>query len=242
MSQVPWPRALFARRRGGSSGSRCGTPFFPRVLEGLVGLQNLVVPGQPVSIPERQVLQSVPEVEQLRAVAVQFAGQLGGGDALGEPADDQDQFAGPTLGAAQARAGERIEDSLAVTAPKVQDRGAAAAVDDHAVVSPALRAGHPLGVQPFDHGGVAGVLIHQVNDREIHGRLQTGTTRRVSPSIAPPGRDCKSASHQLAYMSPHAAIMRHPEPMKMGLGWLILDLGPFTWTEAGFSLVLRART
>src|SRR5271157_4756048 len=38
VSQVLWPLAWFARRLGGSSGSVCGTPFFPRVLVHLVGL------------------------------------------------------------------------------------------------------------------------------------------------------------------------------------------------------------
>src|SRR5512135_584298 len=42
-SQLPWPGALLARRRGGSSGSRCGTPSFPVVLVRLVGLQDLVI-------------------------------------------------------------------------------------------------------------------------------------------------------------------------------------------------------
>jgi hypothetical protein len=122
-------------------------------------------------------LQAVPEVEQFRAVAVQFAGQLGGGDALGEPADDQDQLAGPTLDAVQGRAGEGIEHPAAMAAPEVQDGGAAAAVDDHAVVSSTPRAGHPPGVQPLDQIGVAGVLVHQVGDREIHGCLRWITTR-----------------------------------------------------------------
>src|SRR5436305_801519 len=36
LAYVPWPRRLFARRRGGSPGSRCGSPFFPRVLVRLV--------------------------------------------------------------------------------------------------------------------------------------------------------------------------------------------------------------
>src|SRR3954454_9014969 len=91
-SQVPWPRALFARRRGGSSGSRCGTPFFPRILVGLVGLQHLVIQRHPVAVPEGQVLEPVPQVQQLRAVALQLPGQLGGGDTLCEPADDQHEF------------------------------------------------------------------------------------------------------------------------------------------------------
>src|SRR5437764_15441723 len=60
LSQVPWPRTLFARRRGGSSGSLCGTPFFPRVLVGLVGLQHLIIQRHPVPVPEGQVLQPVP--------------------------------------------------------------------------------------------------------------------------------------------------------------------------------------
>src|SRR5918998_3742072 len=40
LSHVPWPGRLLARRRGGSSGSVCGTPFFPRVLVHLVGLHH----------------------------------------------------------------------------------------------------------------------------------------------------------------------------------------------------------
>src|SRR5258707_5406203 len=35
-SKVPRPRRLLARRRGGSSTSGCGVPFFPRILEHLI--------------------------------------------------------------------------------------------------------------------------------------------------------------------------------------------------------------
>src|SRR3954454_3140669 len=133
-SQVPWPRTLLARRRGGSSGSGCGMPFFPRILVGFVGLQDLVVQRHPVAIPKGQVLESVPQVQQLGAVATQLARQLGGGDALGEAADDQYQLAGPPLEAMQGRVGEGIEDPPAVAAAEVQDRVAAAPVDDHPVV------------------------------------------------------------------------------------------------------------
>ncbi len=44
---------------------------------------------------EGQVLQAMSQVQEFRAVAVQLAGQLGGRDTLGDPTDDQDQFAGP---------------------------------------------------------------------------------------------------------------------------------------------------
>src|SRR5262249_13047403 len=91
-SQVPCPGRALARRRGGSSGSRCGTPFFPRILVGLVGLQHRVLQRHDVAVAEGQILEPVPQVQQLRAVAAQLAGQLGGGDTLGETAEDQDQF------------------------------------------------------------------------------------------------------------------------------------------------------
>ena len=35
--------------------------------------------------------------------------------------------------------------------------------------SMAARAGQPVGVQPVDELGVAGLLVHQVGDREVHG-------------------------------------------------------------------------
>jgi hypothetical protein len=115
----------------------------------------------------------VPQIQELRTVAVQFAGQSGGGDALGEAADDQDQFAGPTLGAVKGRAGEDIEDPVAVAAAEVQHRVAAPTMDDHAVVLMAARAGHPVGVQPVDELGIARLFIHQVGDREVHVGLRT---------------------------------------------------------------------
>jgi hypothetical protein len=153
----------------------CGTPFFPRVLVGLVGLQRSVIQRHPVPVAEGQVLEPVSQVEQLRAVAAQLAGQLRRGHALGEPADDQDQLPGPPLDALQGRAGERVEDPLAVAAAEVQDRVAAAAVDDHAVIGMTAGAGEAVGVQPLEELPVAGLLIHQIGDREVHGRLQIGT-------------------------------------------------------------------
>jgi hypothetical protein len=162
-------------------------PFFPRILVGLVGLQDLIVQRHQIAIPKGQVLESVPQVQQLGAVAIQLARQLGGGDALGEAAEDQYQFAGPPLEAMQGRVGKGVEDPLAVAAAEVQDRVAAAPVDDHAVVLMAARAGEAVGMQPLYELLVAGPLVHQVDDREIHGRLRVGdkgdeVITRVSPN------------------------------------------------------------
>src|SRR5262245_62535145 len=96
-AQVPCPGRALARRRGGSSGSRCGTPFSPRVLVGLVGLQHSVVQRHDVAIAVGRALEPVPQLQQLGAVAVQLAGQSRRGDALGEAADDQDQLPGSPL-------------------------------------------------------------------------------------------------------------------------------------------------
>jgi hypothetical protein len=87
-AQLPCPGRALARRRGGSSGSGCGTPFFPRILVGLVGLQHRVIPRHDVAVAEGQVLEAVPQVQQFRAVASPLTGQLGGGDALGDATDD----------------------------------------------------------------------------------------------------------------------------------------------------------
>src|SRR5215467_3548179 len=134
-AQVPCPGSALARRRGGSSGSRCATPFFPRMLVSLVGLQHFVVQRHEIAVAGGEVLEPVPQVQEFRAIAAQLAGQLGGGDALGEATDNQDQFAWPALDAAQGRAGEGVEDPMTVAAAEVQDRVAAPTVDGHAIVA-----------------------------------------------------------------------------------------------------------
>src|ERR1700723_4695552 len=56
VSQVPWPLAWLARRRGGSSGLVCGTPFFPRVLVHLIGLGLVVRQRRAVGLGQRSGL------------------------------------------------------------------------------------------------------------------------------------------------------------------------------------------
>jgi hypothetical protein len=61
-----------------------------------------------------------------------------------------------------------------MAAAKVQHRVAAAAMHDHAVRGVAARAGEAVGVQPADETVIAGLLIHQIGDREVHGCLRLG--------------------------------------------------------------------
>jgi hypothetical protein len=150
---------------------------------------------------EGEILEPVPQVQEFRAVAAQLAGQLGGGDALGEAADDQDQFPGPALDAVQGRAGKGVEDAVAVAAAEVEHRVAAPTMDDHAVVLMAAGVGHAVGVQPVDELGIARRFIHQVGDRKVHGGLRAGLMRVESPKYPLPRPGCKLPTHQLAYMS-----------------------------------------
>src|SRR5262249_41613187 len=88
--------------------------------------------------------------------------------------------------AVQGGAGKRVEDPVAVAAPKVQDRVAATTMDDHAIGLMAAGAGHAVGVQPADEPLIARLLIHQLGDRKVHGGLPTGGCEWSHPSIPRP--------------------------------------------------------
>jgi hypothetical protein len=163
----------------------CGPPFFPRIPVGLVGHQHRVIQRHDVAVAEGEILEAVPQVQEFRAVAVQFAGQSGGGDPLGEAAEDQDQFPGPALDALQGGPGEGVEDPAAVAAAEVQDRVAAPTVDDRAIVSMAAGAGHPLGVQPADQLVIARLFIHLIGDRKVDGGLRTGADASGTIQLSP---------------------------------------------------------
>jgi hypothetical protein len=150
----------------------CGTPFFPHLLIHLVGLD--VVVRQRVVVGQGGQgggLELVSQAQQVGAVAAELAGQPGGGLPLGEAAEGQDQLGGPEPDAGQGGAGEGVEDAAAALAAVVQHRGAAAAVDPH-LGGPTRGAAQAPGVQVCEQPGVAGVLVHEVSDREVHGGLR----------------------------------------------------------------------
>ena len=111
VAKVPRPRRRLARRRGGSAGSGCGMPFFPRVLVHLVRFDHVIVQRVLVQSPPGVLLKSVPQIQEAHAVAVQFAGQLGRRHALGDAAEDGQDLGGTTLGALEDGASEGVEDA-----------------------------------------------------------------------------------------------------------------------------------
>jgi hypothetical protein len=114
------------------------------------------------------------EFEQLWAAAPQLAGELGGGDALGDAAEDQHQFDRPPLGPLEGGLGKGGTDAAAGGTAIDQDRGAVAAMDLEMVWVATVGAGQAVGMEEADEEFIAGGLIHQVADREIHGRLVIG--------------------------------------------------------------------
>jgi hypothetical protein len=90
------------------------------------------------------------ESEQLGTAAPQLAGELGGGGALGDPAEDQDQLDRPPLGPLQCGPGEGRADTAAGGAAIGRDRGAVAAVDLEVVGVPAVGAGQAVGMEQAD--------------------------------------------------------------------------------------------
>ena len=199
LAKVPWPRRLLARRRGGSAGSGCGMPFSPAFWY-ISSASTTASPSGLRSSPDPGVaLEPVPQLQQLHPVAAQLAGQPGGGGALGEAAEDQ-RLGGAALRPLQGGAGPGVEDAAAGRAAVVEDRGAVAAVDPEAVARAAARAGQALGVEQVDELGVAGVLVHQVGDREVHERGLRGRPRPPEP-IIPTGASSRG-HHRLGLMSP----------------------------------------
>jgi hypothetical protein len=75
-----------------------------------------------------------------------------------------------------------------------------AAVAVRAVACPAPRAGQAAGVQPGDEIGVAGVLVHQVTDGEVHDGPRPGRDNGSTLITSPRPRAVKP-SHQVPDMS-----------------------------------------
>ncbi len=73
-------------------------------------------------------------------------------------------------------------DATAVAAAGAEDGGAVPAVHVQVVTLAAPWADQAVGVQPGDELGVAGVLVHQFGEREVHGCLSAEGRMNLPPS------------------------------------------------------------
>jgi hypothetical protein len=172
-------------------------PFFPRVDVALVGLGGRVAQRVAVQPDPGVLLQPMPQVQQVHPVAAQLAGQLRRRHTLGDAAEDQDDLRRPPLDALQGGPGPGVEDAAAVAALVVHDGVAVPSVDAEAVGGAAAGAGQAAGVEHGQKLGVAGALIHQVGEREVHGGgiPSVRGNHRIPP---PPGAIVKGPGTGLA--------------------------------------------
>jgi hypothetical protein len=147
----------------------CGTPFFPRILVHLVGLDLFVRQWHTLGVGQRAGLDRMPQPKQVLAADSQFAGQFRGGLSLGDAAEDQKDLRGAQVGPLPGGVSEHIEDPAAILAAMIDDRGiGTSAVNVEAIAGATTRASEPLGVEQIEEPLAATLLVHQVDDREVH--------------------------------------------------------------------------
>src|SRR4051812_38902736 len=132
VAKVPWPRRLLARRRGGSSGSSCGRPFSPAFWY----ISSASTTASPSGLRSRH--RRAYSWSRCRRTSDQRRSHpssraiLGGGGALGDAVEDQEDLRGAAMGPLQGGPGPGVEDAAAGGALVVDHRLAVAAVDAQA--------------------------------------------------------------------------------------------------------------
>jgi hypothetical protein len=143
-------------------------PFFPRVLKHFVGFRDSIRQGGSLQGLLGQGLQTPPHGQKFHAIHLQFSGQLGGGNALSDAAQDQPDLRRGTPCLVQHGSCPGIENAVTVPALIIHNRSPMPPMDTQTVVDLATRTSQPVGVQQLDQLGVAGTVIHNIEKGEIH--------------------------------------------------------------------------
>jgi hypothetical protein len=111
----------------------------------------------------------MPQPEQMLAADADLAGELGGGFPLGNPTEDQEDLRGAQVSPLPGGVSEHVEDPPATLATVIDDRGiGTTAVDVEVVAGVTAGAGEPFGVEQIKELLTAPLLVHEVDDREVH--------------------------------------------------------------------------
>ena len=111
----------------------------------------------------------MPQPEQMLAADPQLAGELGGRDPLSDAAEDQEDLSGAQMGPLPGGVSEHVEDPATTPATVIDDRSVGAtAVDVEALAGSAAGAGMAIGMEQVEELLTAALLVHQVDDREVH--------------------------------------------------------------------------
>jgi hypothetical protein len=107
-----------------------------------------------------------------------------------------------------------VEDTAAGGAAVVEDRGSVGSVDAEMVIGLAARAGQAIGMEQADELVVAGVLVHEVDQGEVHGgvsRVGMGFHRMIPQILEQPGE----VAHRFRLMSQSLFLV--PERLREAL-------------------------
>lgn len=112
----------------------------------------------------------MPQPQHVLAADPHLAGEFRGGDPLGDAAEDQEDLYWAEVRPLPECSREPVEHPSAPRAAVVDDRGVGAtAVDVESIPSRTTRAREPVGVEQVEELLAATLLVHQVEDREVHG-------------------------------------------------------------------------
>ena len=119
---------------------------------------------------QRAGLDLMPQSQQVLAAQPHLAGEFRGGNPLGDAAEDQEDLGWAEVCPLPRCSCEHIEHPPASFAAVVDDRGVGAtAVDVESLAGATTRASEPFGVEQVEDFLATTLLVHQVEDREIHG-------------------------------------------------------------------------
>lgn len=111
----------------------------------------------------------MPETEQMLTADSDLAGEFRGGCPLRDAAEDQEDLRGAQVGALPGSVREHVEDPSAGFAAIIDDRGVVVPpVNIQAVAGPTPGASEPVAVEQIEELLAATLLVHQVEDREVH--------------------------------------------------------------------------
>ena len=111
----------------------------------------------------------MPQPKQMLAADPHLAGEFRGGHPLRAAAEDQGDLRGTQMRPLPGGGGEHVEHPAAASAAVIDDRGVGTtAVDIEAVPSATTGTREPIGVEQIEELLAATLLVHQVDDREVH--------------------------------------------------------------------------
>jgi hypothetical protein len=135
-----------------------------------VGLGVVIRQRRVIGGGQRTGLDLMAQLQQVLAANAHLAGELRGGDSLGDAAENQEDLGRTEVCALPRCSREHIEHAPAPLAAVVDDRRVGVpTVDVEPLAGATTGASQPLGMEQVEELLTATLLVHQVDDWEVHG-------------------------------------------------------------------------